>query len=457
MAITLRYTPIDTTGKTSELTYQEMNENLKSFYYSSSFDSGTGKLDMHFLSGSTSHSIDLSSLAGAGSYISNASLVGTDLTFTGLGSAFNSTVDLSSLLDDTNTNIANTNLNLTGNRTLDLSTNNLSIDALSGETFTVTADNSATINFQLDSGDFKINGLPNTETPLVLGYNSSTGLVSYYNTGSFGGGSTSPGGSDGQVQYNNGGAFGGESTFTYDDTNNVLSIQGTVNGPAIKLLNSTPSFGAGIEFAELAARSAIYSADVANIVFKGDGAASGGDYPTRIEFGTTPDGQTVPTTKFQIKNNGLLIADEYGSGTFTGTATKWLAVDSSGNIIEEDAPTVTSSNIIESGSYSVDADAVDLYGLGDDTLSLSITYSGGTDKDLYLQGGTGILGTTNSGIIVAKVNINCTGLGSIKLRYLAPNGIVTDISGVAQASADWILVFAYYGSTRLHLISSESF
>jgi hypothetical protein len=31
--------------------------------------------------------------------------------------------------------------------------------------------------------------------------------------------------------------------------------------------------------------------------------------------------------------------NSYGSGTFTGTAAKWLAVDAGGNIIEEDAPT----------------------------------------------------------------------------------------------------------------------
>ena len=33
MAITLRYTPEDTSGKTSELSYQEMNDNLKTFVY----------------------------------------------------------------------------------------------------------------------------------------------------------------------------------------------------------------------------------------------------------------------------------------------------------------------------------------------------------------------------------------------------------------------------------------
>jgi len=41
---------------------------------------------------------------------------------------------------------------------------------------------------------------------------------------------------------------------------------------------------------------------------------------------------------FLLTADGKLRIPEYGSGTFTGTATKWLAVDASGNIIEEDEP-----------------------------------------------------------------------------------------------------------------------
>jgi hypothetical protein len=45
-----------------------------------------------------------------------------------------------------------------------------------------------------------------------------------------------------------------------------------------------------------------------------------------------------PTTLMRVAATGAIDFNQYGSGTFTGTAAKWLAVDSSGNLIEEDAP-----------------------------------------------------------------------------------------------------------------------
>ena len=68
--------------------------------------------------------IDLSSLGGGGGggstdYVSNVTLVGSNLTFTGVGSAFNSTVDLSSLTPTpdyiSNVVLNGTNLEFTGN------------------------------------------------------------------------------------------------------------------------------------------------------------------------------------------------------------------------------------------------------------------------------------------------------------------------------------------------------
>jgi len=140
MAITLRNV------KGTELSHAEMDTNLESYYYSSSLSGNT--LTLH-TTGSDTHSIDLSGLATA------------------------------------DTNIGNTSLTLNGNRTLNLGTNNLTIDAVQGETFSITADNSATVLFRMDSGDFKITDLPNTETPVVLGYDSTTGVLSYYSTSSF--------------------------------------------------------------------------------------------------------------------------------------------------------------------------------------------------------------------------------------------------------------------------------
>lgn len=119
-----------------------------------------------------------------------------------------------------------------------------------------------------------------------------------------GGGTTSPGGSDTQVQFNDGGAFGGDANFTWDKTSNYLTIKGNASAPALKLTNDASSIGANTEFAELVAHTSVYSADIASIIFKGDGAFGGGDYPSRIEFHTTNDGSSTPTNKFTIKNNG---------------------------------------------------------------------------------------------------------------------------------------------------------
>jgi len=43
---------------------------------------------------------------------------------------------------------------------------------------------------------------------------------------------------------------------------------------------------------------------------------------------------------FQIKHTGQMVLNKYGAGTFTGTSTKWLAVDQYGNVIEKDTPSV---------------------------------------------------------------------------------------------------------------------
>lgn len=62
MAITLRDTTSNNTGKGSELTHAEMDTNLESYYYSSSLDGSTINL---FTTGSITHSIALAGAAGA--------------------------------------------------------------------------------------------------------------------------------------------------------------------------------------------------------------------------------------------------------------------------------------------------------------------------------------------------------------------------------------------------------
>lgn len=110
MAITLRANTSNNTGKGSELTYLEMDTNLESYYYSSSYASGV--LYLH-TTGSDTHSIDLSGFVddletgslvrvsafntATGSFVTNASTTLNVITFTkGDGTAFNVTVDTGS-------------------------------------------------------------------------------------------------------------------------------------------------------------------------------------------------------------------------------------------------------------------------------------------------------------------------------------------------------------------------
>ena len=79
---------------------------------------------------------------------------------------------------------------------------------------------------------------------------------------------------------------------------------------------------------------------------------------TSIDFAVN-DGTSL-NTKFSINGDGSLTANDYGSGTMTGTATQFLAVDSSGNIIEEPAPSssLNSGDDIGSGANFTIPDSI---------------------------------------------------------------------------------------------------
>lgn len=64
-----------------------------------------------------------------------------------------------------------------------------------------------------------------------------TGNLSWQAAG--GGGNGTPGGSNTQVQYNNNGVFGGDNSFTYNSTNQTVTIGG-------KLIANTTQIGSGI-------------------------------------------------------------------------------------------------------------------------------------------------------------------------------------------------------------------
>jgi len=136
--------------------------------------------------------------------------------------------------------------------------------------------------------------------------------------------------------------------------------------------------------------------------------------PAHQFFTSTSDADTA-TSLMQIRTDGKIILDSYGSGTFTGTATQRLGVDSSGNIIE-----------LAIGSGAVDgsgtANTVTMWSDAD-TLTDSIMTQG-TNTIQILSDGSGSAGAilelkhanNNSTDVCATINLtnNAGGYAAIE-------------------------------------------
>ena len=72
----------------------------------------------------------------------------------------------------------------------------------------------------------------------------------------------------------------------------------------------------------------------ASILAQASGSWSASNAKTRLMFSTTSDGDTSPTEKLRIADNGSLDFKAYGVGSFKGNALYGLGVDSSGNVVE---------------------------------------------------------------------------------------------------------------------------
>ena len=185
-----------------------------------------------------------------------------------------------------------------------------------------------------------------TQVTIAGGTNVTTALVG--NTLTIDATQATPAGANGDVQFNNNGVFGGESAFNYDTSNNTLTVTGVINQPSLKLASdqpSTPNLNSLLSEIE----SYYSTSEVGKIKFVGEGAFNASSAPSRLELQTTSSGSIVATTKATIKATGQLELAQYGTGTFTGTATKSLAVTASGEVIETDlatAPTRPSATVI---------------------------------------------------------------------------------------------------------------
>ena len=110
------------------------------------------------------------------------------------------------------------------------------------------------------------------------------------------------------------------------------------------------------------------------------------------------------STALRLSNTGQLQFDEYGSGTFTGTATQKLAVDSSGNVIE-----------IPIGSGAVDGSGTANYVTkwsDADTITDTVIYDNGTNVGIGTTSPSSKLhveGTATLGTALGRIDIATTG------------------------------------------------
>jgi hypothetical protein len=99
------------------------------------------------------------------------------------------------------------------------------------------------------TGEIYLKNLPNEPNNYVVLYNNDTGKLTYTASTAFGGegssGSGTPGGSDTQIQFNNGGFFEGSPKLTFDKSNELLTLTGSllVNGGIITTNTITANNG----------------------------------------------------------------------------------------------------------------------------------------------------------------------------------------------------------------------
>ena len=393
MAITLRDNTSTNSGKGAELTYLEMDTNLESFYFSSSLD-GTD-LILH-TTGSDNHTIDLSGLGGGGAgtqgtqgTTGTSGIDGVDGAqgvqgFSGIdgvdgaqGTQGTAGLDGAAASQGDPGAQGTQGIQGTQGTTGDASTvpgpqgiqgaQGISGAGLSDNLYTangtiqsirtVLADGND-LTFSFADADFKvisgggaeqggdviISDLRNGSTDSMLMINPGTGVVSWMVTSSLNvassGGSGTPGGVDTQVQFNDGGAFGGDSGFTYDKTNNTLTLTAASTGasttyPALYLATSDTAPTVGDVVGLLQAKNTYGSGDTYNagIKFTADGTWTDGgpsgppSYPTRIDFQTS--NYTSETTRLTIKADGKV---GIGNETPTSALTVQGDISASGDL-----------------------------------------------------------------------------------------------------------------------------
>jgi hypothetical protein len=399
-----------------------MNNNLKSYFYSSSLNGEV--LNLFYLTGSLSQSIDLSTFV---TQLESGSLLRNSQT----GSFYYSS---------------------------SVSLNTITFYQGDGTTETVTVDTGSSVaGATVDTGSFYYSSSVNLNTITFYQGDGTTETVTV-DTGS-GGGSASPGGSDTYVQFNDGGStFGGDSGFTYNKTTNRVTITApsspTRTAPNLLLNSELSNVTAGEVLGVIAANNATDQYNPANypasIQFVADTNFTPGIYDTSIRLYTN-DGATEKEA-LRLINTGQAKLPQYGSGTFTGTNAYYLAVSASGEVIETAPPggftrpgsdtSITYDTYLQTiNTYSVNAVGTNPAAPssnGDVSLRYAVSNIGSNvDRiDVYDSDGTDRSATLLNLAISGSITITQVGAGSHTEVYRIIS--VTDNTSYVSFAVSWV-------------------
>jgi hypothetical protein len=202
-----------------------------------------------------------------------------------------------------------------------------------------------------------------------------------------GGGDVSGSGAAGQVTFWNGtSSVTGENDLYWDSANNELGI-GTNN----------PNYSLHVVASDPTLRLDMGSNDVGTVKQKGGilslCSQASNTVGGKIEIISLTNSSSIRIAEFE--NTGRVQLEQYGSGSFTGTAAKMLAVTDTGIVVEETLPTVTSVAATSGGGISISGSPITTSG----TLIITNTDKGSSQaifKNVAVSGQSWLVADTNN-------------------------------------------------------------
>lgn len=329
---------------------------------------------------------------------------------------------------------------------------NLLLHTTGSVTHTVDLSGAIAAGAQGVQGVQGIQGIQGRQGPSIQGIQGIQGTTG---TQGIQGAVGNPGGSDTQVQFNDNGAFAGDPNFIWNTANNVLTLKSNISSPALQLYSAMPTNAANLSLGELSFYNETAATDVGAIVLRSETSWADGDVPTRMEFLTTPDGTETPTVKLTVKEDGQVALNNYGPGTFTGTANKYLAVTSQGDIIEEPIPSGGSKD------YTRSAEVTHTVNTKISGISYQLQAGAGTQGYVAVDGlgtPTATTSTTNVDYLLFNVTDDNNNDRESTLKYLCSLAQNPSNGGTKSAtvtlsksigSNPWVVTFNISGVTKV--------